>query len=133
MVVEPELHPFASYLWHLAEWRRDPLPPMVLSPWSVPKSRSRPARELRRRSSSWVMVALHQLGDVGRRIRIVLAHGSPPISKLLDASIPTAWFSQVEPMRGVGDYNYTKTLQRMSDSDTTPLVGTFQSFGWDVI
>jgi hypothetical protein len=33
VVVEPELHPFASYLWHLLEWRGVPTPPMVLSPW----------------------------------------------------------------------------------------------------
>ena len=72
--------------------------------------------------------AVHQLGDVGRRIRIVLAHRSPPISKLLGASIPTAGLPHVELMCGVGDYNYTKTLQRMSDSDTYPVFGTFQSY-----
>jgi hypothetical protein len=33
VVVEPELHPFASYLWHLSQWRGEPTPPMVLSPW----------------------------------------------------------------------------------------------------
>jgi hypothetical protein len=33
VVVESELHPFASYLWHLLEWRREPTPPRVLSPW----------------------------------------------------------------------------------------------------
>jgi len=33
VVVESELHPFASYLWHLAEWRGEPTPPKVLSPW----------------------------------------------------------------------------------------------------
>jgi hypothetical protein len=33
VVVESELHPFASYLWHLLEWRGEPPPPRVLSPW----------------------------------------------------------------------------------------------------
>jgi hypothetical protein len=33
VVVESELHPFASYLWHLMERRGDPNPPRVLSPW----------------------------------------------------------------------------------------------------
>ena len=33
VVVESELHPFASYLWHLLEWRGEPTPPRVLSPW----------------------------------------------------------------------------------------------------
>jgi hypothetical protein len=33
VVVESELHPFASYLWHLLEWRREPTPPRFLSPW----------------------------------------------------------------------------------------------------
>jgi hypothetical protein len=33
VVLEPELHPFASYLWHLLAWRGEPTPPKVLSPW----------------------------------------------------------------------------------------------------
>ena len=33
VVVESELHPFASYLWHLLEWRGEPTPPRILSPW----------------------------------------------------------------------------------------------------
>jgi hypothetical protein len=33
VVLESELHPFASYLWHLLEWRGEPTPPKVLSPW----------------------------------------------------------------------------------------------------
>ncbi len=33
VVLEPELHPFASYLWHLYERRGEPNPPWVLSPW----------------------------------------------------------------------------------------------------
>jgi hypothetical protein len=33
VVVESELHPFASYLWHLLDWRGEPNPPWVLSPW----------------------------------------------------------------------------------------------------
>ena len=33
VVVESELHPFASYLWHLSKWRGNPNPPKVLSPW----------------------------------------------------------------------------------------------------
>lgn len=33
VVLEPELHPFASYLWHLLEWRGEPSPAKVLSPW----------------------------------------------------------------------------------------------------
>jgi hypothetical protein len=33
VVLEPELHPFASYLWHVLEWRGEPTPPKVLSPW----------------------------------------------------------------------------------------------------
>jgi hypothetical protein len=33
VVVESELHPFASYLWHLSEWRGEPVPQKVLSPW----------------------------------------------------------------------------------------------------
>jgi len=33
VVVESELHPFASYLWHLFELRGEPTPPRVLSPW----------------------------------------------------------------------------------------------------
>ena len=33
VVLEPELHPFASYLWHLLESRGAPTPPWVLSPW----------------------------------------------------------------------------------------------------
>ena len=33
VVLEPELHPFASYLWHLLEWRGEENPPWVLSPW----------------------------------------------------------------------------------------------------
>jgi hypothetical protein len=33
VVVESELHPFASYLWHLLEWRGQTTPPKVLSPW----------------------------------------------------------------------------------------------------
>jgi hypothetical protein len=33
VVVESELHPFASYLWHLEEWRGRPTPPKLLSPW----------------------------------------------------------------------------------------------------
>jgi hypothetical protein len=31
-VVEPEVHVFSSYWWHLLEWRGGPAPPMVLSP-----------------------------------------------------------------------------------------------------
>lgn len=35
VVVEPELHPFASYLWHLRGGGRMPSePPLVLSPWA---------------------------------------------------------------------------------------------------
>ena len=35
VVVEPELHPFASYLWHLQGGGRMPAaPPLVLSPWA---------------------------------------------------------------------------------------------------
>jgi len=33
VVVEPELHPFASYLWHLSENRGEANPSWVLSPW----------------------------------------------------------------------------------------------------
>jgi len=33
VVLEPELHPFASYLWHMLEWRGEENPPWVLSPW----------------------------------------------------------------------------------------------------
>lgn len=33
VVVESELHPFASYLWHLLEFRGQPVPEWVLSPW----------------------------------------------------------------------------------------------------
>ncbi len=33
VVLESELYPFASYLWHLAESRGEPTPPWVLSPW----------------------------------------------------------------------------------------------------
>ncbi len=33
VVLESELHPFASYLWHLLESRGQPTPPWVLSPW----------------------------------------------------------------------------------------------------
>jgi uncharacterized integral membrane protein len=33
VVLEPELHPFASYLWHLMERRGEATPPWVLSPW----------------------------------------------------------------------------------------------------
>jgi hypothetical protein len=33
VVVESELHPFASYLWHLLEWRGELTPPKILSPW----------------------------------------------------------------------------------------------------
>jgi hypothetical protein len=33
VVVESELYPFASYLWHLAEWRGEATPAKVLSPW----------------------------------------------------------------------------------------------------
>ena len=33
IVLEPELHPFASYLWHLSERRGEANPPWVLSPW----------------------------------------------------------------------------------------------------
>jgi len=33
VVLESELHPFASYLWHLVESRGEPTPPWVLSPW----------------------------------------------------------------------------------------------------
>ena len=32
IVLEPELHPYASYLWHLFEWRGEENPPWVLSP-----------------------------------------------------------------------------------------------------
>jgi len=32
VVVEPEIHVFSSYWWHLLEWRDRPTPPMVLSP-----------------------------------------------------------------------------------------------------
>ncbi len=34
VVLESELHPFASYLWHLLESRGEPTPPWVLSPWA---------------------------------------------------------------------------------------------------
>lgn len=34
VVVEPELHPFASYHWHLLERRGEVTPPLVLSPWA---------------------------------------------------------------------------------------------------
>jgi hypothetical protein len=34
VVLEPELHPFASYLWHLCERRGQANPPWVLSPWA---------------------------------------------------------------------------------------------------
>lgn len=34
VVLEPELHPYASYLWHLRERRGQTSPPWVLSPWS---------------------------------------------------------------------------------------------------
>jgi len=33
VVLEPELHPFASYLWHVLEWRGEENPTWVLSPW----------------------------------------------------------------------------------------------------
>jgi hypothetical protein len=33
VVLEPELHPFASYLWHLLQGRGESTPPWVLSPW----------------------------------------------------------------------------------------------------
>jgi hypothetical protein len=33
VVMESELHPFASYLWHLSQWHGEPTPPKVLSPW----------------------------------------------------------------------------------------------------
>jgi hypothetical protein len=32
VVVEPEVHVFSSYWWHLLAWRGEPTPPMVLSP-----------------------------------------------------------------------------------------------------
>ncbi|PWB79079.1 MAG: hypothetical protein C3F15_00315, partial [Holophagae bacterium] len=34
VVVEPELHPFASYRWHLLEREGRKPPPLVLSPWA---------------------------------------------------------------------------------------------------
>jgi hypothetical protein len=34
VVVEPELHPFASYRWHLLEREGSKPPPLVLSPWA---------------------------------------------------------------------------------------------------
>jgi hypothetical protein len=33
VILEPELHPFASYLWHLLERRGEPMPQKILSPW----------------------------------------------------------------------------------------------------
>jgi hypothetical protein len=33
VVVESELYPFASYLWHVSEWRGEPTPPKTLTPW----------------------------------------------------------------------------------------------------
>jgi hypothetical protein len=32
VVVEPEVHVFSSYWWHVLEWRGEPAPPVVLSP-----------------------------------------------------------------------------------------------------
>jgi hypothetical protein len=34
VVLEPELHPYASYLWHLRARRGQPNPPWALSPWA---------------------------------------------------------------------------------------------------
>jgi hypothetical protein len=34
VVLEPELYPFASYLWHLEDRRGETNPPWVLSPWN---------------------------------------------------------------------------------------------------
>ena len=52
VVVESELHPFASYLWHLLEWRGEPTPPRVLSPWD-PK----PWAGI---EGSWVVATVHR-------------------------------------------------------------------------
>jgi hypothetical protein len=52
VVVESELHPFASYLWHLLEWRGEPTPPRVLSPWDPEPW---PGIE-----GSWVVATVHR-------------------------------------------------------------------------
>jgi hypothetical protein len=52
VVVESELHPFASYLWHLLEWRGEPNPPRVLSPWDPEPW---PGIE-----GSWVVATVHR-------------------------------------------------------------------------
>ncbi|MCW8984678.1 MAG: hypothetical protein OQK55_05010, partial [Thermoanaerobaculales bacterium] len=52
VVVESELHPFASYLWHLLEWRGEPTPPRVLSPWDP-----EPWSGI---EGSWVVATIHR-------------------------------------------------------------------------
>jgi hypothetical protein len=52
VVVESELHPFASYLWHLLETRGEPTPPRVLSPWDPEPW---PGIE-----GGWVVVTVHR-------------------------------------------------------------------------
>ncbi len=51
-VVESELYPFASYLWHLEERRGSANPPLVLSPWD-PAEWSDP-------SSPWIVATVHR-------------------------------------------------------------------------
>ena len=75
VVVEPELHPFASYLWHLEEARGREMPALVLSPWAP-----EPFQGAR---SGWIVATVHDhmyLPPLGEEL---IAFGPPA-----DALVP---------------------------------------------
>jgi hypothetical protein len=92
LVLEPELHPFASYLWHLAERRGEANPPWVLSPWSP-----EPWQGV---NGPWLVATVHRplypdsLFGIERRFAGV----SPALEPLTQQRMLEAWILEDAPL-----------------------------------
>lgn len=92
VVLEPELHPFASYLWHLAERRGEANPPWVLSPWAP-----EPWQGV---GGPWLVATVHRplypesLFGIERRFAGV----SPALEPLTQQRMLEAWILEDAPL-----------------------------------
>ncbi len=105
VVLEPELHPFASYLWHLMEQRRQPTPTWVLSPWDP-----EPWAGV---DGSWIVATVHRhLYPDGVGGREVFWGGvSSRLRPLTQGRFLEAWLIEEPPLPLVGWWPRERTPQ----------------------
>jgi hypothetical protein len=92
VVVESELHPFASYLWHLSKWRGEPTPSKILSPWDPERW---PGVQ-----GSWIVATVHRhfYPDALHGLEEYFGGVSESLYPLTQQRFVEAWVIEVPPL-----------------------------------